>query len=298
MAFSPRQWFERQPVPVVLAIGFLAVALIGVADFVTGYEFSVALFYLAPVVAGTWAAGRWVGMALAAASAGAEIAADVLGGLKYSSTIIHFWNATMRVAFFTVVVLLLEALHAALTRERRLARRDSLTGLANRAAFFESAEAEILRARRYQRPLTVAYVDCDHFKEINDRSGHEVGDRVLTAVAEALSSSIRKTDIAARLGGDEFALIFPELTGPDVREVIAKLQARLVAQMRAGGWPTTFSVGVVTFAHAPESIDALLSRADELMYEVKRAGRDAVRFAEVALPPQPDAAEQRRAGVA
>ena len=295
MESTARQWLERQTSPVILSLGFAMVALIGAADWATGYETSLAIFYLAPVLAATWVSGRRVGLAVALGSAAAEIAADLFGGLHYSSVYIHAWNALVRVAVFAVVVLLLEALHSALERERRLARRDALTGLSNRAAFFETAQAELLRARRYDRPLTVVYVDCDHFKDINDAAGHEAGDRVLRAVAEALEGSVRQTDVAARLGGDEFALLFPELGGADARDVVAKLQERLSARMKAGGWPVTFSIGVVSHCCASVSVDALLQRADELMYEVKRSGRDAVRFAEemgtIVSP-----AELRRAG--
>ena len=291
-----REWLERQSARTVLALGLVAVALIGVADYLTSYELSLAIFYLAPILAATWLAGPRVGHTLGVTSAATVLATDVLGGLPHSAFFFHVWDGVMRAAFFAVSVALLDALHQALRRERELARRDVLTGLANRNAFFETAEAEIDRARRYQRPLTVAYLDCDRFKEINDASGHQAGDRLLQALGAALVGVIRKTDTAARIGGDEFALLFPELGSAGAREVMAKVQARLREAMRAGGWPVTFSIGVVSYPQAGEGIDAVLRRADELMYEVKHAGRDGVRFAEIAqAPASPEQLRERRA---
>jgi diguanylate cyclase (GGDEF)-like protein len=276
-------------------MGSACVALVGTADYLTTYELSLAIVYLAPIMAASWYAGRTVGLLLSLASATIAVVTDLWSGQQYSSVLFHVWDGVMRMGFFGTAAVLLDALHRALSRERALARRDALTGLANRVCFFEVAEAELARARRHARPLTVAYVDCDHFKAVNDTRGHDEGDRVLEAVGEALAGTIRKTDLAARIGGDEFALLFPELDAAQAREVVLKVKARLDAAMRQGGWPITFSVGVVSCASVPESVDVLLRRADELMYEVKTGGRDALRFAEISGA-APSPVELRRAG--
>ena len=93
---------------------------------------------------------------------------------------------------------------------------DYLSGVANRRLFFELAQAEINKAHRYQRPITLVYFDLDHFKEINDTLGHATGDRVLLLVSHTMKMNIRGSDIIARLGGDEFAIMLPE-TGATAR---------------------------------------------------------------------------------
>jgi diguanylate cyclase (GGDEF)-like protein len=208
------------------------------------------------------------------------VSTDLLGGMQYSSVVFHVWAGVMHTAFFSIAVVLLAALKGALERERALARHDPLTQLPNRTAFFERAEAEVARLSRYGRPLTVAFVDCDNFKSVNDSAGHEMGDKVLQAVATALRGTVRRSDLASRIGGDEFALLFPELGAKEAQDVIAKLQARLLAAMAEQRWPVTFSVGVVTCTAPPGSFDALLAQADALMYQVKNSGRNAVKFAE------------------
>ncbi len=108
-----------------------------------------------------------------------------------------------------IVVVILSTLKGVLEREKIFARKDFLTGIANRQAFFEFAGIEINRCRRHEYPLTVAYIDCDNFKAINDYFGHQTGDNLLMSVADILQKIIRATDIVARLGGDEFAVLLP-----------------------------------------------------------------------------------------
>ena len=130
------------------------------------------------------------------------------------------------------------------------------------------------RARRTGHALSLSYLDLDGFKSINDERGHDEGDRVLKAVAEVLRDAVRVTDTAARLGGDEFAVLLPETGLEQARVVVRKLRERLLARMEAEGWPVTVSIGTVSYARAPASVDELVSRADELMYGVKKSGKN------------------------
>jgi len=119
----------------------------------------------------------------------------------------------IRVVIFLMLVFVLSELRLALQRESELARRDVLTKLANRRAFFETAKIEIGRAKRYGYPLTAVMIDLDNFKLVNDQQGHEVGDLLLLNVAKILNNNIRSSDFAGRLGGDEFAILLPETGG-------------------------------------------------------------------------------------
>ena len=189
------------------------------------------------------------------------------------------------------LVLVLGALKARLEGEELLARTDALTQISNRRAFIEAASLELERARRHGRPLTVAYVDCDDFKLVNDRSGHAQGDALLVTIAQTLRGGTRAVDAVARLGGDEFGLLLPETDAPMAEALLARLRATLVAAGHGHGWNVGFSIGAATFLAPPPTIDDLMARADELMYEAKRTAKGSVRIGVFgsARPPGSDA---------
>ena len=172
-----------------------------------------------------------------------------------------------------------EQLRKALEKEKELARLDTLTGLANRRAFYEALEKERARAHRYGRPLTVAYLDVDDFKRINDSQGHAIGDMVLVTMAQTLSENLRLNDVVARLGGDEFAILLPETDVTAAESVVRKVQDLLRAEMEAYGWHITFSIGVANFLDPPESLETMIRTADELMYTAKAAGKNSLSLA-------------------
>ncbi len=169
-----------------------------------------------------------------------------------------------------------DKLQAALEAEKSMSRIDFLTNIPNRRTFYEAVESEAHRSRRYRRPMTLAYIDIDNFKSVNDICGHAAGDDLLKLVATTIQSAIRRTDTVARLGGDEFVLLLPETSSEAAAIVVAKLQPLLQEEARRHSWPVSFSVGVVTFMTPLESVDHMIKRADELMYEVKRSGKSAV----------------------
>ena len=148
------------------------------------------------------------------------------------------------------------------------ARSDPLTGLPNRRAWDEALERELARARRSGAELSLALVDLDRFKALNDEHGHEAGDDLLRRVAARWSTQIRPSDVLARLGGDEFALLLP---GSGLEEARALL-VRLRAEMPLGH---AFSAGLVSSSQ-PENAQGLTARADAALYDAKRGGRDRV----------------------
>lgn len=166
----------------------------------------------------------------------------------------------------------------ALDSEKSLSRSDHLTGLANRRAFEESFELECKRSRRYNRPITLVYMDLDNFKKVNDRQGHHTGDEVLVGVAATLRSNLRATDCVARIGGDEFAILLPETNEDASRIILKKLDAVLQELLTRTNWPIGFSFGVVTFPAPLDSLEAMLERADKLMYEAKHSGKGAILY--------------------
>ena len=169
-----------------------------------------------------------------------------------------------------------------MSRFQALAATDSLTGLHNRRNFFRLADRRLAARRGPDDPVAVVMIDVDHFKVINDTYGHAVGDEVLAAVSRALTDAVRAGDVVARFGGDEFVVLLPG-SGPAESSVVAeRLRRRAMAtpvQTSMGPVEIGLSVGVSTHEHGDAEIEALLLRADEALYEAKRAGRGRVHVA-------------------
>lgn len=152
------------------------------------------------------------------------------------------------------------------------ARHDALTGLLNHQAFGAALAEELTRAARYRHGVTLAFIDVDSFKAINDTHGHLEGDRVLRALAGLLRESLRRTDRAGRLGGDEFALLLLESEADTGGSLLARLDDRIDEEHGGGRLPEGFSVsaGLAHFPTEATTADALLRLADSRLYDAKR----------------------------
>jgi diguanylate cyclase (GGDEF)-like protein len=257
-----------------LASSVAILAAIAVVDYVIGYEIPLTVVYLVPVFLATWNVGRTAGIALAIASAILSVGGDVLAGAHYAIWLIPWTMLVLWAVLFTVFVLVLTQLQRALGRERELARVDALTTVANRRHFVELAEAELARAKRHGRPMTVAYVDLDNFKLVNDRLGHDMGDELLRTVATSIRSRLRATDSIGRMGGDEFAICLPETGAAAGERVLSELRRQVLDALPEACKIATLSIGAVTFTVPPMSVDVLLRRADQVLYAAKRDGKN------------------------
>jgi diguanylate cyclase (GGDEF)-like protein len=171
----------------------------------------------------------------------------------------------------------LEVLNA---ENRRLAETDALTGLLNRRGFFLGAERDFLRARRYNQKFGVILIDIDHFKDVNDRWGHQVGDQALAGLAAVLKAGVRDSDLLARYGGEEFMLIALDGDVEAAGRVADRLrQAIEDAEIAtdAGLVRLTVSIGVAAYEAGTTSLDEIIGRADRALYEAKSDGRNRVR---------------------
>jgi len=273
---------------IVWTVSLVGIGFVGVLDYVTGVEASFALFYLFPIGIAAWWIGGRAGIICSVVSAVVwSVANDVIGKANVP-VLLATWNVLIRLAFYLVVTLLLVRIHNMLIREKSLSRVDYLTGAYNVRAFHEIAEAECLRAIRYPQPLTLAYIDLDGFKFVNDRYGHHVGDKVLQVVAQTLRAGVRRPDTVARLGGDEFALLLPQTDSASAQTFLPRLRDELLAAMQRNNWRVTFSIGALTCPTPPAALGDVVSEADELMYEVKRSGRNAIRYGVYSGPPRVD----------
>ena len=187
-------------------LGLSLVVLLGVLDYLTGPFLSFELFFILPISIAVWFGGRKAGIFISLASASAWFLADILAAPFLLSSFIPYWNTLMKLGFFLLVVYFLPLLREAWERERVSARTDYLTGAANKRYFFDLLFSEIQRSRRHSDSFTVAYLDIDNFKIVNDRFGHASGDTLLRIITDTLRKNVRAYDVIARLGGDEFAL--------------------------------------------------------------------------------------------
>jgi diguanylate cyclase (GGDEF)-like protein len=276
-----RLFRDRSPTAVVFT-GVVLVALMGGINSRIPREVSFSVFYVPPIALVAWYASRRAAVLLALLSGIVWYAASYIPSEPASAAWIPFWNTAVRGGLFLIVALLTAALRTAIERERVAARVDVLTGLLRAPAFLEAAQAALERARRYARPFTLAYIDADNFKTVNDTAGHTEGDRVLATVGTTLRAQLRAVDVAGRMGGDEFAVLFPESEADGARQALEKIRAVLRSAMAGGGWPVTFSIGAVAFHTAPADLTDVVRHADETMYAVKRSGKDRVEV--VAVP--------------
>jgi diguanylate cyclase (GGDEF)-like protein len=272
------EYFNKQSKPYLITISFILVILIGIADYLTGEEISSAIFYLLPVSLASWFISKRSGVLVSIVSTITWITADLMSRKSFLHPLVHFWNTIVSLSFFLIVSYILSALKTSLDRERELARTDFLTNIVNRRYFIELANREIRRSQRFRHHFTVSYIDIDDFKIINDRFGHNEGDALLSSLAAEIKNNIRETDIAVRLGGDEFGILMPETDHEAARVVLPKLKERLSETMKKKRWPVTFSIGVMTFMTPPVSIDDMISRVDNLMYTVKKSGKNEIRY--------------------
>lgn len=159
-----------------------------------------------------------------------------------------------------------------------LATVDALTGVSNRRALDDRLAVEHARWTRYQQPFSCFLIDIDHFKKVNDTWGHPVGDKVLTAVAQAIVTTIRASDLGGRFGGEEFMVLAPETTGADAMVLGERLRRNIAEHVQAVGGlpPVTVSIGLATSDTCGGSADAIVASADAALYEAKKTGRDRV----------------------
>jgi diguanylate cyclase (GGDEF)-like protein len=272
--------------PLVIALALATLAIVGMIDYLTGYQISFSVFYLLPVGFAAWYGSRRTGYVFAIASSLTWYIAEIEAGYPYEHAAIPVWNALVRLAFFVIIASLLSVLKRRLLAEKVLARTDPLTGLVNGRMFREQLDHDIALSSRLGAALTVAYIDLDDFKLVNDTHGHAAGDALLMNLGQAMIGQTRRSDTAARLGGDEFALILPDTDFAAARSDMEKLARRLDTSTEDRKQGVTFSIGAVVIDVPGAGAAEVIAAADRLMYLAKNGGKNAIaigRYSDAAL---------------
>jgi diguanylate cyclase (GGDEF)-like protein len=260
-------------------LGFVLFAAVILADRATGWEITSSILYLLPVSYFAWYFSSGIGNSVALLSVFAWLLLNRLKGPQYSGTSVPYWNGFISLALYLILVSILGEVKAIYLRERENSRVDFLTGMINQRGFHEVLRGERERASRLETPTSLAYIDLDNFKLVNDRFGHQTGDSVLAFVGRTLRDSIRNIDLAGRLGGDEFCVLLPNTDAAGARVIIEKLKEALSDVMKTSDWYVTFSIGAVTFLRPAKSADEMIRAADRVMYSAKTQGKNRIVYA-------------------
>jgi diguanylate cyclase (GGDEF)-like protein len=260
----------KAPPAAIFFVALLMVGLIGLPDYLLGVGVSFAVLYAAPVGLATWYIGRRDGIAMAVVSSLSSLGAYIGADYLHTHPVRLALHGIMTFGFLLLGAMLLDTIRHLLQAQATLARTDPITQLLNARGFAEQLRTFLRLAARSGKPVSLACLDLDNFKQVNDSYGHATGDAVLKEFAEGLTSSLRSTDAVARIGGDEFAVLLPFTDESGARAAIAKMRETLQRTPICLRYGLGYSIGCATFVNAPQVPEQAMKVVDLLMYEAKR----------------------------
>lgn len=269
---------ERRRPPL---IGFFSVVLIGATCagvFITNNVVDIKAFLIIPVLLSSWYGSKKSGAFMSVLACLSFVSATLSLGLNPHEMRSILFDTAILFLVLLIVATIVTDFRKVHRLEVTAAETDFLTGACSSRKFYAELANEILRSKRYGHIFSIAYLDVDNFKMINDKLGHTAGDKLLIEVSRCLRTTLRETDIISRIGGDEFACILPESEQEQVISALKKAEIALKAAMKKYSWNVSFSVGVVTFRNLPDDVNEAVKIADNLMYEVKRDKKNDIAY--------------------
>lgn len=264
---------HRRPIVVAAILLSLAVAYL---DFAlnTGVEITYLQFVSIAIVA--WFVPRRWSVLFATAAAALQVPAMASGAGSVAPLLV---NVSLTLGTFVFSALAVNELAGTLRTVGHLARFDALTGVRNADYFKTTMDAEFLRSRRYGRQLSVAFIDVDEFKALNDSLGHRVGSQALAAIGASISAHVRAEDVVGRVGGDEFALLLPEIGLAEAHALLERIATGISVLAGSRDWPVSISAGVTSLGDEVDEVCSgqdVLEYADALMLRAKREAKGTV----------------------
>ena len=272
----------RQRKGPIYAIALSLEGVVGWMDYLTGPFVSFSAYYLLPIVLVAWYGSNLASYSFALLSG--VLRASVISQWPEHHVIpLMAYNTLLLGALFLLVAVLVCRLRQAMHRLDELSTRDDLTKVANRRQFLAACTVEIETAQRQKTPLTLAFLDPDNFKALNDTLGHQRGDELLVATADSIRQALRTGDHVGRLGGDEFAILLPRTYRDQAEQVLARIHEKIgaaFAPFRSTPAGVSASIGAVVY-HGTQRLNTgeLLAKADAQMYAVKAAAKSGSRIA-------------------
>ena len=269
---------DKRPYSLIWWSSLILVMIITGVNIAVGDAISVEPFFVLPILLASWYGSKRSGVLLAVFSTLMwAISEIIINPYKFSAGNIIYNGVSYLVAYSLLAVLItnFRSVHRV---EVVAADTDNLTNILNSRGFYAKFANELLRSIRYEHIFSLAYIDIDNFKYINDSLGHPIGDKLLVEVAKCLKSTLRATDTVARLGGDEFACLLPETKQAAAKKAFSKVRNLLLKNMKSHKWDVSFSIGMVTFEIPPDDIKEAIKIADDLMYDVKKSKKNDIAY--------------------
>ncbi|PKL91075.1 MAG: hypothetical protein CVV21_09790 [Candidatus Goldiibacteriota bacterium HGW-Goldbacteria-1] len=272
------KWLKNVNTGILISICMVFCILLGWFGVFVEYEFTFSILYILPVMAAAWFGRKSTGIVISVFAAFVWFIGDLFAGRSYSQPFIPYINSFARIIIFMAFSVLVNTVRNFLEMEIKLANEDFLTKISNSRGFFKYVEMELKRLRRYKEPFTIVYLDVDNFKSVNDMHGHKAGDMLLVDIAHIIRKHIRPTDMVARLGGDEFGILLIEAGPSKAKKITGKIYRVLNDEMKKKYNFITFSFGVVTFLKAARTVDDVIKKSDDLMYDAKHGGKNRINY--------------------
>lgn len=275
MIKSLGQFIDKVQKPLFLIISFIYILCIALFDFLTTLEYSFSLFYLIPIMFLAWYRNTLKAILATIFSITVWFLSEYLSKNIEFSNLAFLWNLFTRLAFYLLVIFLIHRIRIMHNKVKLISNYDFLTGFHNLRHFLVKLDLEIKRSERNGRPFSIAYLDMDNFKMVNDNYGHKSGNELLKYVTNKIIHHIRDIDTPGRIGGDEFAIIFPETDEKNAEIAINNI----IKVINDGSFDlkgTSFSIGIISFHSTSISAEEMVSLCDNLMYSAKKTGKNKI----------------------